>query len=179
MNTLVLYYSRTGNNRYLAEHVASHLNADLEAIRPRLGGLLFQILFSFLPFSPGIRPLTHDVQQYDRLVVCGPVWMGRLIAPLRTALKRYGTQVDEVDFATCCGSVDADKDGTFGYEGVFRQVRTLLGDRCRQCAAFPVVLTLPEDKRKDDEAVMNALLSDESFGPELQSRLDDFLTRLA
>jgi len=179
MNTLVLYYSRTGNNRYLAEHIARRLNADVEAIQPRLNGLFFQILFSFLPFSPGIRSLAHDVQRYDRLIVCGPVWMGRLIAPLRTALKRYGSQVNEVDFVTCCGSSDADKDGTFGYEGVFKQVRDLLGDRCRHCEVFPVVLTLPEDKRKDDQAVMKARLSDDSFGPELRQRLDSFLMSLA
>lgn len=179
MNTLVLYYSRTGNNRYLAEHIARRLNADLEPIRPRLGGLFFQILFSFLPISPGIRPVQADVRRYNRLIVVGPVWMGRLIAPLRSALTRYGARVNEVDFATCCGSADADKDGTFGYNGVFSQVRELLGARCRQCEAFPVVLALPEDKRKDEQAVMNARLSDESFGPELQSRLDDFLLSLA
>lgn len=176
MKTLVLYYSRTGNNRYLAERIAGRLDADIEPIRPRLGGFPFQLLLSFLPVSLGIRHLKADIRHYDRLIVCGPIWTGQLIAPLRSALKRYGPRFEAVDFVTCCGSNDEQKDDRFGYSQVFRQVHALLGRRCRQCVAFPVRLSLPEDQRDDDQVIMSTRLSDAHFGEALEQRLEAYLS---
>ena len=36
MQTLVVYYSNTGSNKYLAEKIAAVLSCDNEAIKPRL-----------------------------------------------------------------------------------------------------------------------------------------------
>ena len=46
MKTLVVYYSNTGSNRYLAEQLAHTLKADCEQIRPRPGAVFFLMMLS-------------------------------------------------------------------------------------------------------------------------------------
>jgi len=53
--TLILYYSRSGNNRYLAERLARRLHADVEALRPRIDLFGLLLFFSWIRLSPGNR----------------------------------------------------------------------------------------------------------------------------
>ena len=174
----MLYYSRTGSNAYLAEKIAQTLRGDLEAITPRLNLFPVLLLFSWLNRSLGIKTLTHCVDEYDAVIVCGPVWMGQCISPLRDVIKKYGTRIKQLYFTTCCGSRDAIKDEKFGYAGVFQQVRQLTGDRCVHCEAFPIGLVLPADKQDDSDAVMKARLSDQNFTGHIQSRLEHFMQKV-
>ena len=180
MKTLVLYFSHSGNNEYLARHLAACVEGDLEAIRPRVNFFVALILFSLMRFGPGNKPLSRDVGSYDRIVLCGPVWMGQLLAPMRDVIARYRKSIRRLGFATCCGSSDEHKDGGFGYEKVFRQVRASSRGIPTCCGAFPIVLTLPEELRTNDDAVMKARLNKEHFSDAaLQERLDTFLKELA
>ena len=178
MKTLVLFYSKSGNNRYLANRCATALGADMEEIRPRLGMVLFLVVFSLLKRSPGNHRLKHDVASYDHVILCGPIWMGQLIIPLRSFLKKYGKKVNELSFATCCGGGDETKDDKFGYASVFREVERLSDGKPVRCEAFPVLLVLPEDKRADNNAVMQIRLDDETFSGALQERFDRFIQRM-
>lgn len=178
MNPLVVYYSNSGNNRFLAEKIAQALSCDIEQIRPRIGGFPVLALFSVLKTSPGIKPIDHRVSDHDPIIVCGPIWMGQIIAPLRGFIKKYLQEMKHLYFVTCCGSDDAKKDDKFGYGGVFAKVKALAGDNCIGCEAFPIGWSLPEEKRSDDEAMMKARLSEDNFSGELQVRLDAFVEKV-
>ncbi len=178
MKTLVVYYSNSGNNNYLAQRIGRELGGETEAIKPRLTQLPFQILFSLIKMSPGIKRLKKSVGDYDVVVLCGPVWMGQLVSPLRTFLKKYQKQINKLCFATCNASTDAQKETRFGYSRVFAQVKSILGEKLFISEAFPVGLTLPEDKREESEAVMKARLSDDTFTGEMQERFDAFVGKV-
>jgi menaquinone-dependent protoporphyrinogen IX oxidase len=178
MNTLVVYFSRTGNNKYLAEKIAQTLAGDIEAIVPRVNLFPVLLLFSATKISLGVKMLTHQVHDYDAVIVCGPVWMGHLISPLRDMIKKYGTRIKSLYFATCCGSSDRAKDDKFGYAHVFRQVHKLAGDRCVHCEAFPIGLVLPENKQDDSDAMMKARLSDQHFIGHIQRRFEHFIQKV-
>ncbi len=178
MKTLVVYYSKSGNNRYLAERIASDLGGDIEGLKPRVEVLPLQMLFSLFGLGPGNNSLKYAVPEYDQIIVCGPIWAGHPVWPNQSFLKKYGRNAQKIFYATCCGGGDAEKDGKFGYAGVFKQVEKLVGDKCAACEAFPIPLVLPEDKRKDDNAVMNARLTDESFAGEFRERYDSFMQRV-
>lgn len=179
MKTLVVYYSRTGSNTYLAEKIAHTLRGDIEAITPRLNLFPMLLLFSWLNISLGVKALTHRVDDYDAVIVCGPVWMGQCISPLRDVIKKHGTRIKHLYFATCCGSSDSTKDDKFGYAKVFLQVKRLAGDMCVHCEAFPIGLVLPEDKQDDSDAVMKTRLSDHNFTGHIQRRLENFIQKVA
>lgn len=178
MKILVVYYSKTGNNRYLAEKMARSLAGDSEAIKPRLKAFPLLVLFSLTKIGPGIKPLKHLVNGYDRIIVCGPIWMGGLISPLGDFLKKYSTSINRLYFATCCGSSNADKDNKFGYAKVFLQVKNTLKNKYVYCEAFPIGLILPEDKRHDSTAMMKARLSDANFTGEIQKRFENFIQKV-
>jgi len=179
MKTLVAYYSNSGNNKYLAEKIAGKLSCDIEAIKPRLNVFPFLILFSLTKASLGIKSLKCKVNEYDRVIICSPIWMGMIISPLADFIRKYRKDIDHLYFATCCGSSDAVKRQKFGHDLVFDKIKSILGDKCIHCEAFPVGLVLPEDKRADGSAMMKARLSEENFKGDIQKRFEDFMKKVA
>jgi len=174
MKTIVVYYSRKGSNRYLAEKIAKSLSCDIEEIKPRLNNfLLFLMKINF-----GIKPMKHTIKGYDRVILCGPIWMGRLIPPLGNFITRYFTAINKLAFVTCCGSTFSKKDEKFGHGFVFKEVESLLKERCILCQAFPVGLVLPDDKKEDSDAFMNTHLNDDNFKGEIQTLFDGFIGKV-
>lgn len=171
MKTIVVYYSRKGSNSYLARKIAVTLSCDIERIRPRLNAFMLFLMDIHL----GIWPLKHKIREYDRVILCGPIWVGRFIAPLRRFAKKYKNQIKQLVFVTCCGSTFDKKDDKFGHGLVFNKVKDVLNEKLLHCEAFPVDLVLPEDKKNDDAAFMETHLNDSNFKGEIQERFDRFI----
>jgi flavodoxin len=178
MKVLVVYYSKTGNNRFLAERFARGLKADIEEIHPRMGAMFFQIFFSLFKAGFGIRTLEHDVSSYDRIVLIGPVWMGNFIYPLRKFYGRYEKGIQKVFFATSCGGKDAEKDTKFGYGRVFKKAGDLMGSKLVGCEAFPTDLVIPPDRKEDKDYMMKARLDNDNFKGEILSRFERTVERI-
>jgi len=174
MKQIVVYYSNKGSNRYLAKKIAERLSCDIEEIRPGLN-LFFLFL---LNFNPGIKPLKSDLTKYDRIIMCGPVWMGRFIPPLRSFVRKYSDKINKLIFVSCCGSPFSKRDEKFGHGVVFKEVEKILGDKCIYCQAFPVGLVLPDGHKEDPDAFMNTHLSDDNFKGEIQELFDSFINKL-
>lgn len=101
--TLVAYYSMTGHTQRLANEVRNVTGAALEEIReptPRHGfsGMLRALFDGVARRTPPILGADHDPADYDLLVIGGPVWAGRMAAPVRTYAKRYGATARHVAF---------------------------------------------------------------------------------
>jgi len=175
MKTLVVYYSNTGSNKYLAEKIAHNLQCDIEAIEPRLNFFPLLMFFSITKTGFGIKTFSHKVNEYDRIILCGPIWMGQLISPLRDFINKNRTNINKLYFASCCGSSDSAKHGKFGYAKIFDKVKNILGDKCVHCEAFPISLALDEAKKEDGNAVMKTRLSDNNFAGEIQKRFEKFV----
>jgi flavodoxin len=173
-NTLVVWYSRKGSNRYLASRIAGSLQCELEEIRPRLNSFLLFLMGIHL----GNRSLRHKPVDYDQVILCGPVWMGKFIPPLRAFVRKYGQSLRKMVFVTCCGSSYAVKDEKFGHGLVFNQVKELLGDKCVHCEAFPIGLVMPADKQDDGELMMKTVLSDANFTGEILERYEQLIRKL-
>lgn len=171
--TIVVYYSRKGSNKYLAEKISSELVCETEAIRPRLNVFILFLLNIHL----GIRPLKHNIREYDTVILCGPIWMGKFIPPLRSFVTKYSNSINKLIFVTCCGSTYAKKDEKFGHGLVFNEVENILKDKCILCQAFPIVLVMPDDKKDDTDAFMKTHLNDENFKGEILKKFEDFVLK--
>jgi menaquinone-dependent protoporphyrinogen IX oxidase len=174
MKTIVVYYSRKGSNKYLAEKIAEKLNCNIESIRPRLNIFFFFLL----NINLGIKQLKSNLKEYDRIVLCGPIWMGKLIPPLQSFIKKYFNSITNLIFVTCCGSSDNKKDEKFGHGLVFKEVEGLLKNKCIFCQAFPIGLVLPDDKKEDTDAFMKTHLNDDTFKGDILNRFEQFIQKL-
>lgn len=114
MKVLVVYYSRSGNTRAIAEAVAERLGADIEVIRDdaRRGGL-----FGF--FRSGreawrerpadIAPSVHDPADYDIVVIGTPVWASNMSSPARAYIERHRSRLGRIALFCTVGGMGADK----------------------------------------------------------------------
>lgn len=101
--TLVAYYSMTGHTRGIANEIRDFTGAELEEIgepRPRHGftGVMRALFDGVARRTPPILVASHNPADYDILVIGGPVWAGRMAAPVRTYAKRYGASARHVAF---------------------------------------------------------------------------------
>ncbi len=174
MKSLVLYYSQKGSNRYLAERIAGELKSDIESIRP----IVDVPLLMMMGLHFGNKKLLHEVGSYDRIILCGPIWTGQFIAPLRSFVKQHFNEIKQLVFATCCGSSYEKRDEKFGHGLVFKKVRELLGEKCSRCQAFPIGLVMPADKKEDGELMMKTHLNDDNFQGEIAERFRVFVREL-
>jgi len=174
MKTIVIYYSNKGSNKYLAEKISKSLSCELEEIKPRLNIFLLFLMNIHL----GIKPINTNLKEFDKVILCGPIWMGKLIPPLRSFINKYIDSINKLVFVTCCGSTYEKKDEKFGHGFVFKEVESILKDKCILCQAFPINLVLPDDKKEDSDATMKTHLNDENFKGEIQERFDNFIKKI-
>ena len=93
MKSLVVYYSRTGNARYVAQIIVSQIGSDIEEVidLKKRGGVL-----GFLSGGKDARngketeisPSTKSPADYDLIVVGTPIWAGKPTPAILTYLKK-------------------------------------------------------------------------------------------
>ncbi len=175
MKSIVYYYSGKGNNAFLAHKIAERLLCPIEKIQPVINSFpLFM-----MGVNPGIKSLKHKIPEYDRIILCGPIWAGRLIPPLKAFLKSYRRHITSLVFVTCCGTSFEQKDEKFGHEHVFTKVKNILGDKCTACQALPISLVLSKGEHKDPQKVMDTRLTKDNFKGDIEELFDSFLKSLA
>jgi flavodoxin len=93
MKTLVVYYSRTGKTRFVAEKVASELKAEIEEVvdlKNRSGR--FGFLRAGYDATRGDETKIGEMQKspsdFELIVVGTPVWNSRPVSAISTCLKR-------------------------------------------------------------------------------------------
>lgn len=174
MNAMVYYYSHKGSNRFLAHRIANDLNCEIEEIKPRLNAHVLMLM----GLNLGNRKLKAKVENYDRVILCGPIWIGKLIVPLKNFVVKYRPKIKKLIFVSCCGSSFKDKDNKYGHNLVFNQVRGLLNDKCLHCEAFPIDLFAPAELKEDPSAFMKVHLNSENFNGEIVDMYDAFIQRI-
>jgi len=174
MKNIVVYYSNKGSNKFLAERIARRLNCDIEAIRPRINVFLLFLL----KVNAGIRPLKHKMKDYDQVILCGPIWVGRFIPPLKSFVKKYKNDIKNLVFVSCCGSAFDKKDEKFGHNLVFKEVKEILPGKCSLCQAFPIGLVIPDSLKDNDDAFMKTRLNETNFNGEISEVFESFIKML-
>ncbi len=126
MKTLIVYYSRTGVTRTVAEALGERLAADVEEIRDakkRTGALgsLGAGKDAMMRRLTEISEATHDPAGYDLVVIGTPVWAFTMAPAVRTYLAKHGHAVAKAaSFCTMGGSGD---------KRTFQHVSELLGKK--------------------------------------------------
>lgn len=114
MRILVVYYSRTGITRNVAESLAVRLDADLSPIeesdsRSGVRGWLRSALEARRGALPPLLPARHDPAKYDLVVVGTPVWFGRVSSPVRSYLRANREHIRRAAFFCTMGGRGAER----------------------------------------------------------------------
>lgn len=121
---LIVYYSRTGVTRHVAERIVRRVGADAVAIRDvrsRDGvlGYVRSAMEAMHGTLPEIALPPLHLADYDLVVLMAPVWGGHLASPMRRFLHDHAHELRRV--AVCCTM------GGSGADGALADVRKLLG----------------------------------------------------
>lgn len=92
---LLVYYSRSGYTRRVAQALAHAGAADIEELQPLRGyaghwGYVRAAFDALLHRKPALAPLRHRPEEYETVLVGVPVWVGRPAAPVRSFVAEYG-----------------------------------------------------------------------------------------
>lgn len=129
---LVVYYSRTGMTRKVAEQIAADWGCDLEPIREahsRKGvfGFLRSAYEAMTHRAPPFLPTAKDPAEYQVVILGTPVWASHVSAPMRSYIEANKGRFHQVGaFCTMGGS---------GGDNALREVaelcgKTLVGSLC-------------------------------------------------
>jgi len=107
--TLVVYYSRTGTTKILANLLAKKLNANIDEITD-LSKRLGMIGWLTSGKDATQKKLTRieykkDPSKYDLVIIGGPVWSGTVSPAIRAYLTKEKENMSKVAFFSTAGSL--------------------------------------------------------------------------
>lgn len=110
--TLIVYHSRSGNTRRIAQRLAPRLHADRDEIRivqPMAGALGYALcaIEAITGLTPALRPSHRDPADYDLVVVGTPVWFWSLSSPVRSWLESHPRLPGRIAFFCTMGGSGA------------------------------------------------------------------------
>lgn len=129
---LVTFYSLSGHTRALAEALGgTGEREEITEPRARAGfiGEVRSLVDSVFRREPEISRSQNDPANFDVLILGGPVWAGRIAAPVRSYARKHGRRARRVAFFC---TYDSD-----GAETAMQE----LADLCGRCPE--AVLTVP------------------------------------
>lgn len=122
MKTLVVYYSRTGITKKVAEEIADLLKADAEEIldtqnRKGAMGYLMSGREAMQKKFTILHNIKKDPSKYDLIIIGTPVWAFNISVPIRTYIMQNASRFKKVAFFCTQG-------GT-GDKNAFEEMRKL------------------------------------------------------
>jgi flavodoxin len=132
---LVVYYSRSGTTRKIAEAVSEALNCDLDEIveaKSRAGffGYMRSLVEARQKRPSVIAPAKRDASSYDLVVIGTPVWGWSVSSPVRAYLMANRDQLPEVAFFCTLGGAGG-ANAFAQMQGITGKIpRALCGGRC-------------------------------------------------
>jgi flavodoxin len=121
-NPLIVYYSRSGNSRIVADTLKEYFSCNVERIqstknREGFSGVITCVLDQLMNRDDTIKPLEKNPKNYNPVILVSPVWIGKLSSPARTFVKQ--TRLDGKDIyllLTYNGSLTGEKEKAIAEE---------------------------------------------------------------
>lgn len=111
---LLIYYSRTGFTKKIAELLAAERECHVEAIedvksRRGLFGYIRSVFEALKKKLTVIKAMQKDPSQYNLVVIGSPVWASNIPSPVRTYITMNRKKFKNVAFFCTFGGSGADK----------------------------------------------------------------------
>jgi flavodoxin len=122
---LIVYFTLTGHNKIISEELQKQLNAPVAELklaseRSGIWGFIVSGYENFFDKDAELQPFTTDLAPHNPIIICSPVWMGKLSSPARTFLKNPALKGKDV-------YIFASFNGHWAEEKEAEQVKNLTG----------------------------------------------------
>lgn len=119
---LVVYFSKSGKTRIIANEISQKLQCRIEEIKTTnsysgITGYPLALTQSIFNLTPPIKAIKSSIPQYDLIIIGGPIWAGSISAPVRSFITKYRKDFKKVAFF-------ATQDGQFGKKRLFEQMKS-------------------------------------------------------
>lgn len=109
MKTLVIFYSRTGITKKVADVIARKTGAELEELRDTqdrsgIKGYVISGRDATLRRQTRLEKIGHDPSDYDLVMIGTPIWSWNMSVPVRTYLSEHKDSFNEIAFFCTMGS---------------------------------------------------------------------------
>jgi len=175
---LVLYYSKTGNSKFIAENLSHELACDSKKITPIIDSFFMLYILSLLNINIPTNIAAMDIREYDEIIIIGPIWGGQLISPLRTVLNKCIKASKNIHFAVTCETKEEDRNNKYGYAQVLKKASDMSNQYVKNATAFSTSLVNFGDKSWSPKLSEKIKLTEENFNSVLKSRVEDFAMRI-
>ncbi|QEN04367.1 flavodoxin [Thiospirochaeta perfilievii] len=108
MTQLIIYYSYEGNTEFMATKMAQSVGADLMKLKPlnekKFTGFMKYVWggrAAVMRQKPKLGDLSHNIEEYNRIILCTPVWAGTFTPPFNTLLHSYDLKNREIGLFCC------------------------------------------------------------------------------
>lgn len=117
MKTVIVYYSMSGNTKYVADIIAKKIDADIIRIEPVKAypdqgakKFIWGGKSAVMGEKPALQSYEFSAEKYDRIILGTPVWAGTFAPPIRSFLKENpDIQGKRIAVFTCFSGGGADK----------------------------------------------------------------------
>lgn len=152
MKTLIVYYSRTGTTKKVAELLKQKLNCDLEEIidtKDRKGPIGYMLggRDAMKEILTEIKPIEKNPADYDLVIIGTPVWASNMVPAVRTYITAQKDKLKKVAFLTTY-------DGS-GFEKTFKR----MGDLANSQPITTLDLKTAEVVKNQTEEKINQFVS--------------------
>lgn len=158
MKTLIISYSRNGNNQALAEKIASETSAThimLQEDEPRKFSAI--ALDMALKRSPLLHHEAIEPTDWDYVIFISPVWMGQVASPLRACFRQFKNKINRYAFISLSGGAKGPN------TRLQRELEKRLG-RSPEALHNPLIIDLmPKDQEITPEQIDNYQLSSDDL----------------
>ncbi|MCM8759092.1 MAG: hypothetical protein NC906_04890 [Candidatus Omnitrophica bacterium] len=111
---LVVYYSRTGTTKKIAQEIAEFLSCDIEEIidqknRSGIKGFMSGGKDAMKRELTEIKPIEKDPANYDIIIIGTPVWAANMAPAVRTYIMQNREKFKNVAFFCTTGGTGVEK----------------------------------------------------------------------
>lgn len=102
-DTLVVYFSRMNYTKSVAYKIANELKANVYEIKSkeRVDGTLgfwWCGRFGILKKEMDIEDIDINVEEYKKVIICSPIWVFDICAPIRKFISLYSGKIKNVEY---------------------------------------------------------------------------------
>ena len=141
-DTLIVYYSRTGGCKEVADTLKKHIRADILEVtdtkdRSGSSGFFWAAFDSFFDRYTHIQPERFSFSAYSKIIFVSPLWYWKLSVPIRTLIHENRFDGKDLIFFTT-GNIEVTKYAELGDDAPFikRYLRDYLQNKCDTMKTF-------------------------------------------